>query len=195
MKKNRFCRQLFHEWSVPHWDYSLLFPCCHPLPHVLAYRSPDSVLSFSFNLLSSLPVSTFCKILNLMHKLLDNVSNCICIHKFPHDDIRKLLNSRKTISICVNFFFFNIILFLIETRTKPDGNGGLAERHCIYWPINSLTRVLNFQLTKTDHLTLMMASAHVVETSVTKNSPSQDSNHPRDNFQSSFVISMLSLFI
>ena len=34
--------------------------------------------------------------------------------------------------------------------------------------------------------------AHVVETSVTNNSPSQDSNHPHDNFQSSFVISMLS---
>ena len=115
---------------MPHWDYSLLFPCCHPPPYVLAYRSPDTVLSFSFNLLSSLLASTFGKILNLMHKLLDNVSNGICIHEFLHDDIRKLLDSRKI--ICVNFFFFNMIFFLIETRTKPDGNGEPAERHCIY---------------------------------------------------------------
>ena len=34
------------------------------------------------------------------------------------------------------------------------------------------------------HLTLKMASAQVVETSVTNNSPSQDSYHPDDLFQS-----------
>ena len=34
------------------------------------------------------------------------------------------------------------------------------------------------------HSTLKMASAQVVETSVTNNSPSQDSNHPDDLFQS-----------
>jgi len=33
-----------------------------------------------------------------------------------------------------------------------------------------------------------MASAQVVETSVTNNSPSQDSNHPDDLFQSRYVI-------
>ena len=32
------------------------------------------------------------------------------------------------------------------------------------------------------HLTVKMASAQVVETSVTNNSPSQDSNHPDDLF-------------
>ena len=32
-----------------------------------------------------------------------------------------------------------------------------------------------------------MASAQVVETSVTNNSPSQDSNHPDDLFQSRYV--------
>jgi len=35
-------------------------------------------------------------------------------------------------------------------------------------------------------LTLKMASAQVVETSVTNNSPSQDSYHPDDLFQSSY---------
>ena len=38
-----------------------------------------------------------------------------------------------------------------------------------------------------DDLTLKMASAQVVETSVTNNSPSQDSNHPDDLFQSRYV--------
>ena len=37
------------------------------------------------------------------------------------------------------------------------------------------------------HLTLKMASAQVVETSVTNNSPSQDSNHPDDCFQSRYL--------
>ena len=37
------------------------------------------------------------------------------------------------------------------------------------------------------HLTLRMASAQVVETSVTNNSPSQDSNHLDDLFQSRHV--------
>ena len=36
-------------------------------------------------------------------------------------------------------------------------------------------------------LTLKMASAQDVETSVTNNSPSQDSNHPEDLFQSRYV--------
>ena len=45
-------------------------------------------------------------------------------------------------------------------------------------------RFSNFQLTKIDHLTLKMASTQVVETSVTNNSPSQDSSHPDDHFQS-----------
>jgi len=38
------------------------------------------------------------------------------------------------------------------------------------------------------HLTLKMASAQVVETSVTNNSPSQNSNHPDDLFQLRYVI-------
>ena len=37
------------------------------------------------------------------------------------------------------------------------------------------------------HLTLKLASAQVVETPVTNNSPSQDSNNPDDLFQSWYV--------
>ena len=36
-------------------------------------------------------------------------------------------------------------------------------------------------------LTLKVASAQVIETSVANNSPSQDSNHPDDDFQSRYV--------
>ena len=45
---------------------------------------------------------------------------------------------------------------------------------------------LTFQKTSAEAIffTLKMASAQVVETSVTNNSPSQDSNHPNDLFQS-----------
>ena len=41
-----------------------------------------------------------------------------------------------------------------------------------------------FRVKFLDHLTLKMASAQVVETSVTNNNPSQDSNDPDDLFQS-----------
>ena len=55
---------------------------------------------------------------------------------------------------------------------------------------NSSPGLFNFRLTKTNHLILKMAaSAQVVETSVTKNRPSnsQDSSHPDDLFQSRYV--------
>ena len=51
-----------------------------------------------------------------------------------------------------------------------------------------LTRVFEFSTDQHYHLTLKMASAQVVETSVTNNSPSQDSNHPDDLFQSRYII-------
>ena len=48
-------------------------------------------------------------------------------------------------------------------------------------------QVISFQLTKGDLLTLKMASAQVVETSVAKKSPSQGSSHPDDHFHSRYV--------
>ena len=50
---------------------------------------------------------------------------------------------------------------------------------------------LNFQLTKTDHLTLKLASPQVVETSVTNNSPSQGSTHADYHFQSSYTTMLI----
>ena len=41
--------------------------------------------------------------------------------------------------------------------------------------------------TRVKTLNMKMASAQVVETSVTNNSPSQDSTHPDDLFQSTYV--------
>ena len=48
----------------------------------------------------------------------------------------------------------------------------------------AIFRVFEFSTDSHYHLTLKMASAQVVETSVTNNSPSQDSYHPDDLFQS-----------
>ena len=50
----------------------------------------------------------------------------------------------------------------------------------------AIFRVKSSQV-KSSHLTLKMASAQVVETSVTNNSPSQDSYHPDDLFQSRYA--------
>ena len=44
------------------------------------------------------------------------------------------------------------------------------------------------------HLTLKMASAQVVKMSVTNNSPSQDSSHPDNHFQSRIVYFNTTLF-
>ena len=55
----------------------------------------------------------------------------------------------------------------------------------VIWVIGVLrtTAVLD----KDYHLTLNVASAQVVETSVANNSPSHDSNHPDDLLQSRYV--------
>ena len=64
-----------------------------------------------------------------------------------------------------------------EWRLNSQSHHAFTNSYSIYWPIKSLTRVFEFS-TKT----LKMASAQVVETSVTNNSPSQDSNQPRWSF-------------
>ena len=51
----------------------------------------------------------------------------------------------------------------------------------------SFLRVFEFSTDQNYHLTLKMASAQVVEKSVTKDSPSQDCNHLDDLFQSRYV--------
>ena len=75
---------------------------------------------------------------------------------------------------------------------------------CLRWTVNSKKEnqslhaisvdqanrspgVLNFQLTKNEQLSLKMASVQVVETSVANNSPSGNSSHPDDHFQSRYV--------
>ena len=61
----------------------------------------------------------------------------------------------------------------------------------IIWVIGVLRRTVvsdwRFDNLCRSHLQTQVASARVVETSVTNNSPSQDSNHPDDLFQSRYV--------
>ena len=64
----------------------------------------------------------------------------------------------------------------------------LGDTNCHQESSDSLTSASNY------HLTLKMASALVVEMSVTNNSPSQDSNHPDDLFQSRYVTTAFKLF-
>jgi len=86
--------------------------CLHSL-----YVSSDAVSSFIFILLSSLPAST--------SGLLLNFDAQIAIAFVSFHAIR-MLNS--AVSRCVNYINRCVILFsLIKTRTKPDGNGRLAE--------------------------------------------------------------------
>ena len=66
----------------------------------------------------------------LLVKYLICCTNCLIVFAIAFvfisfHDLRKVFNSTKT--ICVNFAFLNILFLLIKTRTKPDGNGGLAE--------------------------------------------------------------------
>ena len=75
----------------------------------------------------------------------------------------------------------------LRTRLHSQSHHAFTNGYSIYWPIKSLTRVFEFSTDWDYHLTLKMASAQVVETSVANNSPSQDSNHPDDLFQSRYV--------
>ena len=75
-------------------------------------------------------------------------------------------------------------------RLHSQSHHAFTNGYSIYWPIKSLSRVFEFSTDfniKDYHLTLKMASAQVVEKSVTNNRPSLDSHHPDDLFQSRFV--------
>ena len=99
-------------------------------------------------------------------------------------EVKYLYNHLNATGICLRTSFN----FKIRTNHRPqkwDGNTTkywrLAHRQN-YKKIAILIVIIIVEFL-TD-LTLKMASAHVVETSVTNNSPSQDSNHPDDLFQS-----------
>ena len=95
---------------------------------------------------------------------------------------------QETITPCLLFILQSIYLH----NLSPHMSSCIANR-ITYLPTATLStdqsnrspEFLNFQLTYMHyHLTLKMASAQVVETSVTNNSPFQDSYHPDDLFQS-----------
>ena len=64
--------------------------------------------------------------------------------------------------------------------TVPSGEGLLFETDVLTTCVVVIFRVKS-------HLTLKIASAYVVKTSIANNSPSQDSNHSDDLFQSRYV--------
>ena len=79
------------------------------------------------------------------------------------------------------------IFSLVETTGSNSGRDhcpGMLNHHFRFPSVvqsvqNSKTLVIEWDY----HLTAKIASAQVVETSVTNNSPSRDSNHPDDLFQ------------
>ena len=93
-------------------------------------------------------------------------------------------------------------LFIIHLTTHlfawPISPQIFTANHIMHLPMVTLRSIdqsnrspgfLHVQRTKTNHLTTKMASAQVVETSVTNNSTSQDSNHSDDLVQSRYVTS------
>ena len=106
--------------------------------------------------------------------------------------------SRHNVNTTWKKYYLSFTLFIIHlatpiyitylrTRLHSQPHHGFAKGYSIYWPIKSLTRVFEFSTDQIDHLTLKMASAQLVETSVANNRPSQDSSHPDDLFQSRYV--------
>ena len=81
-----------------------------------------------------------------------------------------------------------------ETLNEIDHLGDWSpEKDCCLWltfwqPVRKPSSESSDVSSETsDDLTLKMASTQVIETSVTNNGPSQDSNHPDDLFQSRYV--------
>ena len=96
----------------------------------------------------------------------------------------KTFTQQDTVTHCLLFTY-------LRTQSSQPITSRINQR-LLYLLINQIAHhagFLNFQLTDC-HLTLKMASAQVVETSVAKNSPSQDSNHPDDLFRSRYVVTV-----
>ena len=95
---------------------------------------------------------------------------------------------QETITNCLLFILPSIYLHsYLRTCLHSQSHHVLTNGYSIYWPTKSLTRVFEFSTDQHYHLTLKMASAQVVETSVNNNSPSQDSYHADDLFQSRYA--------
>ena len=67
------------------------------------------------------------------------------------------------------------------------GDWSFEKDRCLRLTFRQLVRKPSSESSHSGDLTLKVASAQVVETSVANNSPSQNSNHPDDLFQSRYV--------
>ena len=97
-----------------------------------------------------------------------------------------LFTQQESVTPCLLFILQPIYLHNLRTCLHSQSHHAFTNGYSIYWLIKSLTRVFQFSTDQHYHLILKMASAQVVET-VNNNSPSQDSNHPDDPFQSRYV--------
>ena len=94
---------------------------------------------------------------------------------------------QETVRLCL-LFILQLIYLHNRTRLHRESHHAFTNGYSIYWPIAHQCFWI-FNWLTLPHLTLKMASAQVVETSVTNNSPSQDSYHPDDLFQSRYQYS------
>ena len=84
--------------------------------------------------------------------------------------LKRLLNRQETVTHC--------LLFILQPIYSHNSAHVFTANHIPRLPMATLS---------IGHLTLKMTFALVVETSVANNSPSQDSSHPDDHFQSRYV--------
>ena len=99
--------------------------------------------------------------------LQQTVLNCCQPLSAPY---KRLLNQQETVTHC--------LLFILQPMYLHNSAHVFTANHSPRLPTATLS---------IDHLTLKMASALVVETSVANNSPSEDSTHLDDHFQSRYV--------
>ena len=79
-------------------------------------------------------------------------------------------------------FFFNDQMTWWMIPAPSSANWHLEQSIVLESTNFQFTLIENHHLGDWSHLTLKIASTHIVEASVTNNSPSRDSNHPDDHF-------------
>ena len=101
-----------------------------------------------------------------------------------------IIITMKTIMMTITSIMRVILGCCLSVASSQPITSRIYQR-LLYLLTNQITHqgFFEFSTDYENHLTLKMASAQVVETSVTNNSPtnSQDSNHPDDPFQSRYV--------
>ena len=101
---------------------------------------------------------------------------------------KQLLNRKQKHIVYYSSYNPSKRIAYLRTSLYSQSHHMFTTGYSVYRPIKSLTRVFEFSTDQDYQLTLKMASTWVVETSVTNDGPSKDSNHPDDLFQSKNVL-------